>query len=121
MRAFQVLATMLCLVCGLFLLWQAPGFFLPDRFDPSRGWLLAPRESRLLGAGLLCCATAGARFLGQRYYRADAGRPGLSWLHRHFILMLLTIGLISAALMLARQAPNPDYRPPAANPAGAAR
>ena len=37
MRSLQVVMMTLCVVGGLFLLMHAPDFFMPDRWDPSRG------------------------------------------------------------------------------------
>ena len=60
MRSLQVVMLTLCLLGGLYLLTQAPGFFMPGRWDPSIGHQFGPAASRLLGAGLLAMAAVGA-------------------------------------------------------------
>ena len=61
MRSLQVVMLTLCLIGGLYLLTQAPGFFMPDRWDPSIGRQFSPAASRLLGAALLAMAAMGAK------------------------------------------------------------
>ncbi|NMG53405.1 hypothetical protein [Aromatoleum aromaticum] len=90
MRTFQALAIVLC-VFGAIHLLQGPTFFWPDRFDPSRGVLLGGLSSRLLGGG----------------------RPApRRWQRRYFLLVVLALGLVSAAFTTGERGPNPDWRAP---------
>lgn len=109
MRSFQVFTVTLCLLAGSYLLVYAPPFFMPDRWDPSVGRQLDPLSARLLGAGLLAIAAAGAEFLRRRYYAAGEA-PDLRWHYRHFALLVLALGLLGTALLRARPGPNPDHR-----------
>ncbi len=78
MRSLQVVMLMLCVLGGLFLLVRAPEFFLPAQWDPSIGRSFDPLASRLLGAGLLALAAAGAGYIHAMYYTIPRrlARPG---------------------------------------------
>ncbi len=112
MRSLQVVMLMLCVLGGLFLLVRAPEFFLPAQWDPSIGRSFDPLASRLLGAGLLALAAAGAGYIHAMYYTIPRRLPGPAAQRRHFTLLLAALVLIGAALARAEPGPNPDYRPP---------
>lgn len=115
MRSAQVLMLTLCVLLGLLLLIQAPSFFLPERWDPAFGREFDALASRLLGAALLTVGWLGGGYLHRFYYRTGARRlSGAHAQRRHFALMLLALGLVTAAFLHAPRGPNPDYRPPAA-------
>ena len=76
MRSLQVVMLMLCVLGGLFLLVRAPEFFLPAQWDPSIGRSFDPLASRLLGAGLLALAAAGAGYIHAMYYSMPRRLPG---------------------------------------------
>ncbi len=113
MRAFQVVMFSLCVLGGLYLLIQAPAFFLPDRWNPAVGWRFDPPAARLLGGALLAIAWNGAGYL-RRFYYGDSARRLLepAAQHRHFAVMVLALALFAAAFSIATPGPNPDYRPP---------
>jgi hypothetical protein len=111
MRSIQVFIVVLCLVAGLYLS-TGIGFFLPDRWHPETGVQLGGLSARLLGAGLLIIAATGVIALkhfapGQRDHHSPA------WHRRYFLLLVLAIGLISAALWLGERGPTPGWRGPA--------
>lgn len=110
-RTFQAFVIILCLFGGLYLL-QGPAFFWPDRWDPSRGVMLGGLSSRLLGAGLLTISALGwmaARQAG----RGDGRAAPKRWQLRFFVLIMLALGLITAAFHIGEAGPNPDWRTPA--------
>ncbi|MBR0566501.1 hypothetical protein J5J83_10275 [Azoarcus sp. L1K30] len=108
MRTFQVLMLTLCVVGGLHLLLQAPGFFMPDRWDPAVGRQFDAIASRLLGCGLLAMAAMALIFLRHHFY-ADVRRlPSSSVQKWYFALVVLAVGLITLAFNVAEQVPNPD-------------
>lgn len=111
MRTMQVLMFMLCLLGGVYLLAQAPAFFMPDRRNPATGLLFDPAASRLLGAALLAIAAAGASYLRHFYYGERRHLPDPATQRRHFLLMFLALALLAAAVLSATPAANPDYRP----------
>lgn len=113
MRSLQVVMLTLCLIGGLYLLTQAPGFFMPDRWDPSTGRQFSPAASRLLGAALLAMAAMGALYMRAMYYSARRYLPGPRAQLRYFVLLVLALGLFTAAMFVAEPGANPDYRPPA--------
>ena len=113
MRSLQVVMLTLCLIGGLYLLTQAPGFFMPGRWDPSIGHQFGPTASRLLGAGLLAMAAMGALYMRAMYYSARRRLPGPAEQLQYFVLLVLALGLFAAALFVAKPGANPDYRPPA--------
>ncbi|ANQ83742.1 hypothetical protein dqs_0667 [Azoarcus olearius] len=113
MRSAQVLMFCLCVIGGLFLLVQAPSFFMPDRWDPAVGRAFGPLQSRLLGAALLAIAWLGLDYLRNRYYSETRQLPGVPQQRRYFAVLVLALALLSAAFNLAPPGPNPDYRPPA--------
>ncbi|MBL8999131.1 MAG: SDR family NAD(P)-dependent oxidoreductase, partial [Gemmatimonadetes bacterium] len=98
MRSLQVVMLMLCVLGGLFLLVRAPEFFLPAQWDPSIGRSFDPLASRLLGAGLLALAAAGAGYIHAMYYSMPRRLPGPAAQRRHFALLLAALVLIGAAL-----------------------
>ncbi|HJV28451.1 MAG TPA: hypothetical protein VJ673_22425 [Aromatoleum sp.] len=110
MRTFIAFTIVLCTVGGLWLL-QGPAFFWPDRFDPSQGIFLGGLASQLLGAGLLTIAGAGLMAIGQAR-RGRVGSASQRWQIRYFLLILLALGLVSAAFSLGERGPNPDWRAP---------
>ena len=112
MRSLQVVMLTLCLIGGLYLLTQAPGFFMPDRWDPSIGRQFSPTASRLLGAALLTMAAMGALYMRAMYYSARRRLPGPSAQLHYFVLLVLALGLFTAATFVAEPGANPDYRPP---------
>ena len=112
MRSLQVVMLMLCVLGGLFLLVRAPEFFLPAQWDPSIGRSFDPLASRLLGAGLLALAAAGAGYIHAMYYSIPRRLPSPAAQRRHFTLLLAALVLIGAALARAEVGPNPEYRPP---------
>lgn len=111
MRALQVVMLTLCLLGGLYLLTQAPSFFMPARTDPSIGQHFGPAASRLLGAALLTTAALGSVYMRAMYYSAQRRLPGPSAQRRYFVLLVLALGLFVAALWVAEPGVNPDYRP----------
>ncbi|ATE62261.1 hypothetical protein [Thauera sinica] len=113
MRTLQVLMFMLCLLGGLYLLMQAPAFFMPDRWNPATGRQFDAAAARLLGAALLAIAAAGASYLRHFYYGERRRLPGPATQRRHFMLLLLALALLAVALVTAEPVANPDYRPPA--------
>ncbi|NMG33854.1 hypothetical protein GRF61_05240 [Azoarcus sp. TTM-91] len=115
MRSIQVLMLSLCVLGGLYLLTQAPSFFMPDRSNPALGRLFDPLSSRLLGAGLLAAGWAGVGYMGNFYYRGERRLPGPRGQRQHFIAMVLALGLIAAAFSSAEPGPDPD-RPAASRP-----
>lgn len=112
MRSLQVVMLTLCLVGGLYLIMQAPVFFLPERWDPAIGRQFDAAASRLLGAGLLVLAVLGAQYMHQMYYSARRRLPAAPAQRRYFLLVVLALALISAAMYRATPGPNPDYRAP---------
>lgn len=116
MRSIQVLMFSLCVLGGLFLLTQAPSFFMPDRWDPAVGRQFDATASRLLGAALLAIAWLGAGYLRRRYYSETRGLPGPGEQRRYFAVLLIALALLTAAFNRAEPGPNPDYRPPATQP-----
>ncbi|MCK9984919.1 MAG: hypothetical protein AzoDbin1_01391 [Azoarcus sp.] len=110
MRTFIAFTIVLCTVGGLWLL-QGPAFFWPDRFDPSQGVFLGGFTSQLLGGGLLAIAAAGLMAIAQAR-RGRVGTASQGWQIRYFVLILLAIGLVSAAFNLGERGPNPDWRAP---------
>ena len=113
MRSLQVVMLTLCLVGGLYLLTEAPSFFMPERWDPSIGRQFGPDASRLLGVALLALAATGALYMRAMYYGECRRLPGPAEQRRYFALLMLSLGLITAAMLLAEPGPNPEYRPPA--------
>lgn len=113
MRSLQMVMFMLCLLGGLFLLTQAPAFFMPGR-DPAIGLQFDTASSRLLGAGLLALAAAGGQYLQAMYYGAERRLPGTAGQLRYSAILLLALALIGCALWSAKPGANPDYRAPAA-------
>ena len=111
MRSVQVVMFMLCVLGGLYLLTQAPVFFLPSRGDPAIGLQFDAVAARLLGAGLLALATVGGVYLRMMYYTGQRRLPDPSAQRRYFGLLLLALVLLLAALLSAETGPNPDYRP----------
>lgn len=111
MRTTQVLMFMLCLLGGLYLLTQAPVFFMPDRWNPAIGRQFDVTASRVLGAALLAMAAAGGSYLRQFYYTERRVLPGVAAQRRYFALLMLALALLWAAVLLAEPGPNPDYRP----------
>ncbi len=111
MRSLQVVMFSLCVLGGLFLLTQAPSFFLPDRFDPSMGRQFDATASRLLGGGLLAIAGLGGSYLRTMYYSGERRLPGPQAQRRYFALVVVALVLLSAALFSAEPGPNPEYRP----------
>ncbi|MGD9869996.1 MAG: hypothetical protein AB7S63_02955 [Thauera sp.] len=113
MRSLQVVTLMLCLLGGLYLLTQAPSFFMPARWDPAIGHQFDAHASRLLGAGLLALVLAGLHYMKGMYYGATRTLPGAAEQRRYFVFIVLALGLIVGAFYVAEAGPNPDYRPPA--------
>ncbi|NMG30236.1 hypothetical protein [Aromatoleum evansii] len=110
MRTFVAFTMTLCLLGGAWLL-RGPEFFWPDRLDPSQGVFLGGLSSQLLGAGLLTIAGLGAMVVG-RAARGVHGAPTRAWQVRYFLLILIALGLVSAAFSLGERGPNPDWRTP---------
>lgn len=112
MRSVQVMMFCLCVLGGLFLMTQAPSFFMPDRWDPSIGRQFDATTSRLLGAALLAIAWLGAGYLRHHYYSETRHLPAPGAQRRYFAVLVLALGLLTSAFNLAEPGPNPDYRPP---------
>lgn len=110
MRTFLALTIVLCIVGGVYLL-QGPAFFWPDRFDPSQGVSLGGTSSQLLGAGLLVIAALGL-IAARRASRSPSQPPTPHWQLGYFVLILVALGLVSAAFTLGERGPNPDWRTP---------
>jgi hypothetical protein len=110
MRTYIAFTIVLCLLGGAWLL-QGPDFFWPDRLDPSQGVLLGGLSSQLLGAGLLTIAGIGAMAIRQAA-RGAVGTASQGWQMRYFLLIVLALGLVSAAFTLGERGPNPDWRAP---------
>ncbi|WP_332675696.1 hypothetical protein [Aromatoleum sp.] len=114
MRTFLALTIVLCTVGGLYLL-QGPVFFWPDRFDPSQGVALGGTSSQLLGAGLLVIGAVGV--MAARQAARSPSRPATRrWQLRYFLLIVVALGLVSAAFTTGERGPNPDWRPPSGTP-----
>lgn len=113
MRSAQVMMFSLCVLGGLFLLTQAPSFFMPDRWDPAIGRQFDATASRLLGAALLAIAWLGGGYLRRHYYSEIRRLPGPGEQRRYFAVLLIALTLLTAAVNRAEPSPNPDYRPPA--------
>lgn len=113
MRSIQMVMFMLCVLGGLYLLWYAPSFFLPARGNPAFGLNFDALSARLLGAGLLAAAAAGSIYLRRMYYGAERRLPGPALQRRYFVLLLLALGLIGAAMFNAEPGTDPDRPPPA--------
>ena len=110
MRTFLALTIVLSTVGGIYLL-QGPAFFWPDRFDPSQGVSLGGTSARLLGAGLLVVAAIG--LMAARQAARSPARPATHrWQFRYFVLILVALGLVSAAFTLGERGANPDWRAP---------
>ncbi|HQZ02529.1 MAG TPA: hypothetical protein PL024_03285 [Thauera sp.] len=110
MRSLQMVMFMLCVVGGLFLLTQAPPFFMPARGNPAIGLQFGTTASRLLGAGLLALAAVGGQYLRAMYYSEERRLPNGAGQRRYFASLLLALALITGALLTAERGPNPDYR-----------
>ena len=110
MRTFLALTIVLCGVGGAYLL-HGPAFFWPDRFDPSQGVFLRGASSQLLGAGLLVIAAIGL-MAARQASRSAAGAAPRRWQRCYFLLILLALGLVSAALTTGERGPNPVWRAP---------
>ncbi|NMF88353.1 hypothetical protein [Aromatoleum petrolei] len=110
MRTFIAFTMALCLLGGAWLL-RGPDFFWPDQFDPSQGVFLGGLSAQLLGAGLLTIAALGAMVIA-RAARGVRGTPTRGWQVRYFLLILVALGLVSAAFSLGERGPNPDWRAP---------
>ena len=109
MRTLIAFSIILSLVAGIWLM-QGQSFFWPDRHDPARGVQLEASASRLLGAGLLLIAVCGVMVVQQ----AGSGRQRAApehWQRRFFVLIMLALGLIAAAIYQGEPGPNPDARP----------
>lgn len=110
MRTFLALTIVLCIVGGLYLL-QGSAFFWPDRFDPSQGVSLGGISSQLLGAGLLFIGAIG--LIAARQASRSPSQPATRrWQLGYFVLILVALGLVSAAFTLGERGPNPDWRAP---------
>ena len=111
MRTFIAFVIVLCLAGGFYLL-PGPTFFWPDRWDPSQGVWLGGLSAQLLGLGLLLISALGVMTAQQA--AGARGRPApRPWQLRFFLLLMLALGLISAAFQLGERGPNPDWRAPA--------
>jgi len=110
MRTLIAFTIVLCVLGGIYLL-QGPAFFWPDRFDPSQGVFLGGLSSQLLGAGLLTIAGIGVMAIRQAS-RGPVGSASQRWQIRYFLLILLALGLVSAAFTLGERGANPDWRAP---------
>lgn len=113
MRTVQVMMFALCVLGGLHLLLQAPAFFLPNRANPALGLNFDADAARLLGAGLLAAAAAGGIYLRAMYYSAQRHLPSPAQQRRYFVLLVLALVLIGAAMLHAQPGADPDRRPPA--------
>lgn len=111
MRSVQVVMFMLCLLGGLYLLTQAPAFFMPSRGNPAIGLQFDATASRLLGAGLLALAATGGQYLRAMYYSATRQLPDAAAQRRYLASLLVALSLIGAALVLAEPHTNPEHRP----------
>lgn len=116
MRSIQVMMFALCVLGGLYLLIQAPAFFMPSRAGPAAGLQFDALAARLLGAGLLAAAAAGSIYLRRMYYSAQRRLPGPAEQRRYFALLLLALGLIVGAMLSAQPGSDPDRRPPPQQP-----
>ena len=116
MRSVQVAMLMLCLLGGLYLLTQAPVFFLPSR-DPSIGLQFDNTAARMLGAGLLALAAVGMQYMRAMYYSEVRNLPDAAGQRRYFALLMTALVLIVSALLTAEPGDNPEYRQPSANAA----
>ncbi|GHT84949.1 hypothetical protein AGMMS49960_02130 [Betaproteobacteria bacterium] len=111
MRGFQVTMFMVCLCCGIYLLIQAPAFFLPDRYLPTQGWQFTPMAARVLGGALLTMAALALIFLRHHYFSIDQRPPTPAVQKIYFALVVLTLGLLTLSLNLAE--PVTVVKPPA--------
>jgi hypothetical protein len=84
---------------------------MPDRWNPAIGHRFDALASRLLGAALLAIAAAGGTYLRHFYYTERRHLPGPAAQRAYFMLMLLALGLLGAAVLVAEPGPNPEYRP----------
>ncbi len=112
MRSMQVVMLTLCLLGGLYLLTQAPAFFMPERGNPALAHHFSPAASRLLGGALLAMAAAGMLYMRAMYYRERRQLPGPREQRGYFALLVIAFALFAAALSVAEHGANPEYRPP---------
>jgi hypothetical protein len=111
MRAFLAFAIVFCALTGLWLLWAAPAFYLPDRGDTGCGWWIDPTGARLVGLALLGIAVAGWRLVR---IAARGTIPDARWQRRH---ALLTLGAFALFVWVSARAPyvtDPDQGSPVA-------
>ena len=99
MRAFLAFAIVFCALTGLWLLWAAPAFYLPEQSDFGCGWWIDATGARLIGLALAAIAVAGWRLV-----RAAARRilPDARWQRRH---ALLTLGALALLVWASARAP----------------
>ncbi|MHB1373232.1 MAG: hypothetical protein ACYC5W_13190 [Thauera sp.] len=112
MRSIQVVMLTLCLLGGLYLLTQAPTFFMPARGNPALAYHFSPEAARLLGGALIAMAAAGMLYMRAMYYREHRQLPGPREQRGYFLLLVIAFGLFAAALVIAEPGANPEYRPP---------
>lgn len=98
---------MLCVLGGLYLLTQAPAFFLPSRGDPAIGLQFDALASRLLGAGLLALAAVGGFYLRAMYYAEERRLPGPAEQRRYFRPAAAGTGPAAGSLAQRRDRPEP--------------
>lgn len=99
MRAFLAFAIVFCALTGLWLLWAAPAFYLPERGDSGCGWWIDATGARLIGLALTALAVAGWR-LARTAARGII--PNTRWQRRH---ALLTLGALALLVWVSARAP----------------
>lgn len=112
MRALQIIMLLLCALAGARLLLDAPAFFMPAR-NPAIGAFFDPLASRLLGGGLLVLALAGGQYMHAMYYGGrNRLRRNPAAQRTYFVILMLALTLLAAALWRSEAGSNPEYRPP---------
>ena len=104
MRFFLAFAIVACVAGGAWL-WQGADFYWPARGDPSLALHLTPPAPQLLGSGLL--ATAGLGIMAVLQGRRG-GLTTRAWQIAYFVLAMLAVALIGAAMALGEVVPNPE-------------
>jgi len=99
MRAFLAFAIVFCALTGLWLLWAAPAFYLPEQGDSACGWWIDATGARLIGLALLAIAAAGWRLVR---IAARGILPDARWQRRH---ALLTLGALALLVWVSARAP----------------
>ena len=110
MRTVSLFVVVLSALAGTWMILRGD-FYLPNRFDLALATHFSGTAAQLLGAALLSLSAAGASFM-QHMASGQRTTHSRRWQVRHFVLISLTVALLTAAFIHADVTPNPDYRPP---------